>query len=193
MALTNAAIRNAKPGVKPVKLFDERGLFLLVTPAGDKWWRFRFRFDGKGKLLSLGVYPEVGLKDARNRRDEAWKLLAEGTDPSEHRKTQKTAKQDRAEIHARITRQGPCVHCHSVRLENGLPCPMMGTARDSLGGLPAPLARPRLKFGRDAGPVGPVADREAGANPGRSAPAFAARLKRQHPPNRGNFGPAWPP
>ena len=96
MALTDTAIRNAKPGLKPVKLFDERGLFLLVTPAGGKWWRFRFRFDSKEKLLSLGVYPDVGLKDARNRRDEARKLLAEGTDPGEDRKTQKTARQDRA-------------------------------------------------------------------------------------------------
>ena len=85
MALTDTAIRNAKPGLKPVKLFDERGLFLLVTPAGGKWWRFRFRFDSKEKLLSLGVYPDVGLKDARNRRDEARKLLAEGTDPGEER------------------------------------------------------------------------------------------------------------
>jgi integrase len=96
MALTDTAIRNAKPALKPAKLFDERGLFLLVTPTGGKWWRFRFRFDGKEKLLSLGVYPDVGLKDARNRRDEARKLLAEGTDPGEERKTQKMAKQDRA-------------------------------------------------------------------------------------------------
>jgi len=67
-----------------------------LLPLPGKWWRFRFRFDGKEKLLSLGVYPDVGLKDARNRRDEARKLLAEGTDPGEDRKTQKTAKQDRA-------------------------------------------------------------------------------------------------
>jgi integrase len=96
MPLTDTAIRNAKPALKPVKLFDERGLFLLVTSAGGKWWRFRFRFDGKEKLLSLGVYPDVGLKDARNRRDEARKLLAEGTDPGEDRKTQKSTKLDRA-------------------------------------------------------------------------------------------------
>ena len=78
MPLTDTAIRNAKPGLKPAKLFDERGLFLLVTPAGGKWWRFRFRYDGKEKLLSLGVYPDVGLKEARNRRDDARKLLTEG-------------------------------------------------------------------------------------------------------------------
>ncbi len=96
MSLTDAAIRNAKPRLKPTKLFDERGLFLLVTPAGGKWWRFRFRYDGKEKLLSLGVYPDVTLKDARDRRDAARRLLAQGTDPGEDRKTQKTAKQARA-------------------------------------------------------------------------------------------------
>lgn len=96
MTLTDTAVRNAKPGPKPMKLFDERGLFLLATPAGGKWWRLRYRFEGKEKLLSLGVYPDVGLKDARTRRDEARKLLANGIDPSVHRKAIKTAKADRA-------------------------------------------------------------------------------------------------
>jgi hypothetical protein len=76
MPLTDVSIRNAKPSDKPAKLFDERGLFLLVTPGGGKWWRFKYRFDGKEKLLSLGVYPDVGLKDARDRRDEARKQVA---------------------------------------------------------------------------------------------------------------------
>ncbi len=96
MPLTDTAIRNAKPGAKPAKLFDERGLFLIVTPAGGKWWRFRYKFDGKEKLLSLGVYPDVGLKDARARRDAARKLLAEDVDPGENRKAQKSARADRA-------------------------------------------------------------------------------------------------
>jgi integrase len=95
MPLSDTAIRNAKPCLKPVKLFDERGLFLLITPAGGKWWRFRFRFDSREKLLSLGVYPDVGLKEARNRRDAARKLLAEGIDPGTDRKAQKAVKQDR--------------------------------------------------------------------------------------------------
>lgn len=94
MPLTDTAIRNAKPGAKPIKLFDERGLFLLVTPTGGKWWRFRFMFDGKEKLLSLGVYPDVSLKDARERRDEARKLVANGVNPSENRKIQKSARAD---------------------------------------------------------------------------------------------------
>lgn len=96
MPLTDAAVRNAKPTDKPFKLADERGLFLLVTPGGGKWWRLKYRFEGKEKLLSLGVYPDVGLKDARTRRDEARKLLADGVDPGEHRKAQKSAREDRA-------------------------------------------------------------------------------------------------
>lgn len=96
MPLTDTAIRNAKPGTKPVKLFDERGLFLLVSPSGGKWWRFKYRFNGKEKQLSLGVYPDVSLKDARDRRDNARKLIASGTDPSENRKAQKSARADRA-------------------------------------------------------------------------------------------------
>lgn len=94
MPLTDTSIRNAKPGAKPIKLFDERGLFLIVTPTGGKWWRFRFMFDGKEKLLSLGVYPDVSLKDARERRDEARKLVANGVNPSENRKIQKSARTD---------------------------------------------------------------------------------------------------
>ena len=92
--LTDTSIRNAKPGAKPIKLFDERGLFLLVTPTGGKWWRLRYMFDGKEKLLSLGVYPDVSLKDARERRDEARKLVANGVNPSENRKIQKSARAD---------------------------------------------------------------------------------------------------
>lgn len=96
MALTDTTIKNAKPGNKPTKIFDERGLFLLVTPNGGKWWRLRYRFDDKEKLLSLGVYPDVGLKDARSRRDDARKLLANGIDPGEHRKITKAARVERA-------------------------------------------------------------------------------------------------
>jgi len=96
MPLTNTAVKNAKPGAKPIKLFDERGLFLIVTPSGGKWWRLKYRFDDKEKLLSLGIYPDVGLQDARERRDAARKLLANDIDPSENRKVQKAARQDRA-------------------------------------------------------------------------------------------------
>jgi len=96
MTLTNTAIRNAKAGDKQRKFFDEKGLFLLVAPAGGKWWRFKYRFDGKEKLLSLGTYPDVGLKDARAKRDAARKLLADGIDPGEQRKARKQARADLA-------------------------------------------------------------------------------------------------
>ena len=96
MALKDTAIRQAKPGAKPVKMFDDKGLFLIVTPSGGKWWRFRYKLDGKEKLLSLGTYPDVSLKAARDKRDEARALLAEGVDPSENRKAQKSARVERA-------------------------------------------------------------------------------------------------
>ena len=91
MALTDTGTRSAKPKAQPYKLADERGMFLLVNPNGAKWWRLKYRFDGKEKLLSLGVYPDVGLKDAREKREAARKLLASGVDPSINRKVQKAA------------------------------------------------------------------------------------------------------
>lgn len=82
MALTDTAIRNAKHGPKPKKLGDERGLFLLLQPSGGKLWRLKYRYLGKEKKLSLGIYPDVPLKVARQRRDEARALLANGADPA---------------------------------------------------------------------------------------------------------------
>ena len=96
LTLTDTKIRNAKPGKKPQRLFDERGLYLEVSPAGGKWWRLKYRFEGKEKRVSLGVYPDVSLRDARDRRDDARKLLADGIDPSENRKATKSASADRA-------------------------------------------------------------------------------------------------
>jgi integrase len=96
MPLTDTAVRNAKARPKLFKLFDERGLYLEVTPNGSKWWRLKYRFDGKEKRLSLGVYPDVTLSVARDRRDEARKLVAGGVDPSENRKAQKATNAQRA-------------------------------------------------------------------------------------------------
>ncbi|WP_018718296.1 tyrosine-type recombinase/integrase [Arhodomonas aquaeolei] len=96
MSLTDTAIRNAKPGDKARKLFDGGGLYLEVAPSGGKWWRLKYRYGGKEKRLSLGVYPDVSLKDARDRRDEARKLLANDIDPSENRKATRAAKVERA-------------------------------------------------------------------------------------------------
>nr|HIL74047.1 DUF4102 domain-containing protein [Rhodospirillales bacterium] len=96
MSLTDTAIRKAKPRDKPYKLYDERGLFLLVNLKGGKWWRFKYRFDGKEKQLSLGVYPDVGLKDARELRDDARKQVAAGINPSENRKAQRLTRNKQA-------------------------------------------------------------------------------------------------
>ena len=86
MTLTNIAVKNAKPQQKPYKLADSGGLFLLVQPSGSKWWRYKYRFVGKEKLLALGSYPDVSLADARERHMKARKLLAAGHDPSETKK-----------------------------------------------------------------------------------------------------------
>ncbi len=87
--LTDTAIRKAEPAAKSFKLFDGRGLFLLVAPSGGKWWRFRYRLDGKEKSLSMGVYPDVGLMHARKRRDAAKLLLMQGKDPAAVRHEEK--------------------------------------------------------------------------------------------------------
>lgn len=93
--ITDTAIRAAKPAEKPYKLSDERGLYLLINAAG-KYWRLDYRFDAKRKTLALGVYPDVSLRFARERRDEARQLLAAGVDPGENKKAVKAAKQERA-------------------------------------------------------------------------------------------------
>lgn len=96
MPLTDTAIKNAKSSERPTKLFDGGGMYLLVSPTGGKLWRIKYRFGGKEKLLSLGTYPEVTLRDARERRDSARKLLANKVDPSDHRKAEKATVVDRA-------------------------------------------------------------------------------------------------
>lgn len=82
MALTDTAIRNAKPKLKPYKLGDSKGLFLLVQPSGGKLWRVKYRLDGKEKKLAIGIYPDVGLAEARRRCEAAREQLATGKDPS---------------------------------------------------------------------------------------------------------------
>ncbi|MDQ3185061.1 MAG: integrase arm-type DNA-binding domain-containing protein, partial [Pseudomonadota bacterium] len=97
MKLTDAAVRKAKAAAKPFKMTDGGGLFLLVQSNGSKYWRLAYRFDSKQKLLAVGVYPDVSLVLARERRDAARKLLAAGIDPSENRKATKSARLERAE------------------------------------------------------------------------------------------------
>ncbi len=82
MPLTDIVVKNSKPEEKQRKLSDGQGLFLLIHPNGSKYWRLKYRFGGKEKLLALGVYPDVSLSDARRRRDEARKLLSNLVDPA---------------------------------------------------------------------------------------------------------------
>ena len=89
--LTDASIKNAKPKEKAYKLTDGEGMFLLLNPNGSRWWRFNYRIGGKHKQISFGVYPEVTLKEAREKRDEARKMLRDGIDPSQAKKAQKAS------------------------------------------------------------------------------------------------------
>jgi hypothetical protein len=84
--LTVFAIEKAQPRDKPYKLSDGSGLHLLVEPTGGKLWRFRYQFDRKEKMISLGSFPEVSLASARTKRDEARTLVADGIDPSQQKK-----------------------------------------------------------------------------------------------------------
>ncbi len=89
MLLNDVKIRNAKAGAKAYKMADGDGMFLFVHPNGSKYWRFKYRFLGKEKLLAFGVYPEVSLADARERRANARKAVAAGNDPGEVKKENK--------------------------------------------------------------------------------------------------------
>jgi hypothetical protein len=103
--LTDMKVQKAKPKDKPITLFDGGGLFLLITPTGGKLWRFKYRFDGKQKLLAFGSYPDINLMDARHRRDDARKLLANNVDPGAVRKAQKQAKVEETETFEVIARE----------------------------------------------------------------------------------------
>ena len=91
MALTDVEIRNARPRGMPYKLTDGAGMFLLVTPAGGKLWRLKYRIDSSEKLLAIGTYPEISLADARKRREEARGMVAQGTDPSREKQRKKAS------------------------------------------------------------------------------------------------------
>ena len=92
--LSEAKIRTSKPGERTYKVFDERGLFMLVTPSSGRLWRFRYRHRGVEKLLALGAYPDVPLKCAREKRDEARRVVADGVDPSAKRQAERAASAD---------------------------------------------------------------------------------------------------
>ena len=89
MPLTDKAVRNLRPQARPYKITDGHGMYLLVSPKGAKYWRLKFRHGGKEKLLALGVFPEIGLAEARRRRAKARALLYEGDDPCAVRQAKK--------------------------------------------------------------------------------------------------------
>lgn len=97
MKLTDTKCKNAKAEEKPQKLFDGKGLYLEISPKGAKYWRLKYRINKKEKRLALGVYPEVTLKEARAKTDEARKQIAEGIDPSFEKQLQKTINQKLSE------------------------------------------------------------------------------------------------
>jgi integrase len=99
--LTETEIRTARPRERPYKVFDERGLYMIVTPDGGRWWRFKYALGGKEKLVSLGTYPDVSLKRAREKRDDFRKLVADGIDPSAKRQADKSASADTFEAISR--------------------------------------------------------------------------------------------
>jgi len=119
--LSASGVRDAKPQAAAHKLRDERGLYLLVQPNGSRWWRFDYRRPGTGKrnTLSLGTYPDVSLKRARDRRDDARKLLADGIDPADKRKAEAVAVADTFEAVAHewyATRAASWVPAHGERI-----------------------------------------------------------------------------
>lgn len=115
MALTDVEIRNAKPGPKPFKLADGAGMHLLVTPAGGKLWRLKYRIEGREKSLAIGGYPEIGLGEARRRREEARELIALGKDPSREKRRDKL----RSRIQAADTFKAICDEYCQKRRRDG--------------------------------------------------------------------------
>lgn len=113
MPLSDIAIRQSKPESKPKRLYDSGGLYLEVMPSGAKLWRWKFRIFGKERRLALGSYPATGLKEARQRRDEAKGQLEAGIDPSAHRRAEKLAGQDRvSNSFERVAREWLAVKKH---------------------------------------------------------------------------------
>jgi len=105
MKLTDATVKNAHAKEKQYTLYDEKGLFLLVLPNGSKLWRWKYRVDGKEKRLSLGVYPEVSLKAARETRDAHRVALKAGTDPSAAKKVEKAEERAQGETFELVARE----------------------------------------------------------------------------------------
>lgn len=126
--LNDIAVKNAIPREKIFRIFDEKGLYIEISPKGGKYWRFKYRYIGKEKRVAFGVYPEVSLKEAREKRDKARKQLADGLDPAQERKLEKLQRNINSENnfesiarewHAKQTERWTERHAHYVlrRLE----------------------------------------------------------------------------
>jgi hypothetical protein len=100
MKLTDEMINTARPGVKPTRLTDGHGLYVLLSPTGGKWWRFKYRFSVKQKQFSLGVYPKVSIAEARAKHTIYRAMLAEGTDPCAYVQAEKAER--KAELAAEL-------------------------------------------------------------------------------------------
>lgn len=131
MPLSATAVKNAKPTHKTQRLFDSGGMYLEISPAGGKWWRWKYRYSGKEKRLSLGTYPDTSLAEAREKRDAARRLLASGIDPSQQRKATKAAGEEQSlnrfevvarEWHAKQSSSWVELHASRImlRLENDI-------------------------------------------------------------------------
>ena len=118
-ALSDELIHNARPKTKQYRLYDGAGLLLLIAPSGGKWWRFKYRFQGREKTISLGTFPNILLTEARVLRDNARQILSQGIDPSAVRKTEKAEwKAEKAKAVARTKadqKQAESVTMPSVR------------------------------------------------------------------------------
>ncbi|PSJ16336.1 tyrosine-type recombinase/integrase, partial [Nitrosomonas supralitoralis] len=106
---TDLTIRNSKPTDKTLRLNDGDGLYLLIKPNGSRWWRLDYSIGGKRRTLSVGIYPDTGLKEARGKADEARRLVAAGTDPSNVRKANKAQQAKTLEADRRIAEGLPAV------------------------------------------------------------------------------------
>lgn len=137
MPLTQFAITKAVAEAKPRKLSDGGGLHLLVQPNGSKLWRFRYRFAGRENMLSFGAFPTVSLADARRKRDDARRLIADGTDPSVKRKLERIA----AATSARNTFGDVAAEYLSNMEANGAANSAMSKTRWLFEDLAAPLAK----------------------------------------------------
>ena len=142
MPLTDVAIRNAKPGAKAIKLSDGSGMFLLVTPAGGKLWRLKYRLDGKEKLLAMGAYPQIGLSDARKRREDARALLAQGKDPSREKQKDKLRSRIQAADTFRVIADEYCAKRRRDGVKGWAPATatrseyLLSLLNNTIGGLP---------------------------------------------------------